>query len=118
MQFNDVRNHDEQRQNERRNILLKLVKKEFPNAVISVIPEKDLNELWRIRVEVSAPQKIAISLQPNRPLMTDTNNRFEEIFTRGISFAKQIFNAPPLEEIYQGKIHLTNDDVKFEKYEY
>ena len=108
MQFNDLRIYDEQRQNKRREILVGLIKKEFPDANVTVINGSDyLHDPWRVRIEVSIQHPILI-IEPDRPLMTDTNVSYKEIFAEGIKMAKEILSSQQFNNVAQRKIILSS----------
>jgi hypothetical protein len=104
---------DIRRLNERREILIRNINDEFPYTSVEIY----LDEPWRVKVEITSPQKAAIILKPSDPLMMDENNGFERLFKRGIRSAKRILTNPPIAElIYQGILHL-DYNIHFEKYD-
>ena len=110
--YEDIRRADMQRQNERRQIFLDLISKEFSSADIFIPPD----EPWRIRVEIDSPQTVAIVFQPNDPLLMDVGNSFERIFKDAIQRGRQILDNRPQKSVFQGKLHLNNKGVIFEPY--
>lgn len=110
--YEEIRRQDLKRQNERRDLLKDLISGEFPDAMIFVAPD----DPWRIRVEVDIPRTAALVFQPSDPVMMDVANNFERIFKNAIQYARQILDNPPRKDIYQGKIHLSNNGISFELY--
>lgn len=109
---------DMERQNERRQFLLRRIKEEFPDAVIHEQPGGGLED-WCVLVHSRAPQgaDLIVVFKPDISFMTDAGDEFERIVDDGIRKAREIFSDPPLEEGLQGYVRLTNRGIYFVQYE-
>ena len=100
---------------ERRKIFSEFVTKAFPEADVEGIPIPQINKPdgWEIAIRVKKPKYLSIIIRPRRPLMTDFNVNFLEVFLQGIQGAKRILNNPPLKEKdFQGTILLNHKGVE------
>ena len=115
-----MRTDDEQRQNERREILVNKIKEEFPNAIVTVLTEEYAREhkisgnlIWRVIITINTPQRTIAILQPSDELMMDVDNEFERIFKDGIDLAKRHLSDPHCKKM---KIHLTNRRINYQEF--
>jgi hypothetical protein len=100
---------------ERRKMFLDFVIKAFSGAEVEEIPIPQINkpDEWGLAVRLQSLNHRSIIIKPQRPLMTDTNINFLQIFLEGIQTAKQLLNNPPLrEEDFQGTIILNDKGVE------
>jgi hypothetical protein len=96
---------------ERLKMFLEFATKTFPEAEVKEInlPGIENSDVGEIAIRLNKPNSRSIILKPSRPLMTDTNVKFLQIFLDGIQTAKKLLGNPPLkEQDFQGTI-LHND---------
>jgi hypothetical protein len=96
-------------------MFLEFVIKAFSGAEVEEIPLTQMNKPdgWEIAIRFNKPNSRSIIIRPRRPLMTDTNVNFLQIFLEGIQEAKRILNNPPLkEQDFQGTILLNDKGVE------
>ncbi len=102
-------------ESERRKMFLEFATKAFPEAKVEEISLPPLNQPdgWGIAIRINKPNDRSIIIRPRRPVMTDTNANFLQIFLEGIQTAKHILNNPPLkEQDFQGTLILNHKGVE------
>jgi len=100
---------------ERRKMFLEFATKAFPEAEVEEIslPQMNKPDGWELAIRFRKPNYRSIIIRPRRPLMTDTNINFLQIFLEGIQTAKHLLSNPPLsEEDFQGTILLNDKGVE------
>ena len=100
---------------ERLKIFLEFATKAFPEAEVKeiVLPGIKNSEVGEIAIRLNKPNSRSIILKPSRPLMTDTNVNFLQVFLAGIQTAKKLLDNPPLkEQDFQGTILLNDKGVE------
>ena len=100
---------------ERLKIFLEFATKTFPEAEVKEInlPGIENSDVGEIAIRLNKPNSRSIILKPSRPLMTDTNVNFLQIFLDGIQTAKKLLDNPPLkEQDFQGTILLNDKGVE------
>jgi hypothetical protein len=100
---------------ERRKMFWEFAKKTFPGAEVEekFLPQMDRPDGWMLVIRIKNPNSHSLIIRPRRPLMTDTNNNFLEVFLQGIQTAKHFLNNPPLkEEDFQGTILISDKGVE------
>jgi len=94
---------------------LEFVRKAFPGAEVeeNFQPQISKPDGWMLVIRVKNPRNRSLIIRPRRPLMTDIDNNFLEIFLEGIQTARHYLNHPPLnEEDFQGTILLSDKGVE------
>ena len=100
---------------ERLKMFLEFATKTFPEAEVKEInlPGIENSDVGEIAIRLNKPNSRSIILKPSRPLMTDTNVNFLQIFLDGIQTAKKLLDNPPLkEQDFQGTILLNDKGVE------
>jgi hypothetical protein len=100
---------------ERLKIFLEFATKAFPEAEVKEInlPGIKNSDVGEIAIRLNEPNSRSIILKPSRPLMTDINVNFLQIFFDGIQTAKKLLDNPPLkEQDFQGTILLNDKGVE------
>jgi hypothetical protein len=100
---------------ERLKMFLEFATKTFPEAEVKEInlPGIKNSDVGEIAIRLNKPNSRSIILKPSRPLMTDTNVNFLQIFLDGIQTAKKLLDNPPLkEQDFQGTILLNDKGVE------
>jgi len=100
---------------ERLKIFLEFATKTFPEAEVKEInlPGIENSDVGEIAIRLNKPNSRSIILKPSRPLMTDTNVNFLQVFLDGIQTAKKLLDNPPLKEKdFQGTILLNEKGVE------
>ena len=100
---------------ERRKMFSEFAKKAFPGAEVEekFLPQMGRPDGWMLVIRVKNPSSHSLIIRPRRPLMTDTNNNFLEVFLQGIQTARHFLSNPPLhEEDFQGTILISDKGVE------
>ena len=100
---------------ERLKIFLEFATKAFPEAEVKevILPGIRNSDVGEIAVRLNKPSSQSIILKPSRPLMTDTNVNFLQIFFDGIQTAKKLLDNPPLKgQDFQGTLLLNDRGVE------
>ena len=100
---------------ERLKMFLEFATKALPEAEVKeiILPGIRNSDVGEIAIRLNKPNSRSIILKPSRPLMTDTNVNFLQIFFAGIQTAKKLLDNPPLkEQDFQGTILLNDKGVE------
>jgi hypothetical protein len=100
---------------ERRKMFTEFIKKAFPGAEVEekYLPQMNKPDGWMLVIRVKNPSSHSLIIRPRRPLMTDPDNNFLEIFLEGIQTARHFLSHPPLiEEDFQGTMLLSDKGVE------
>ncbi len=100
---------------ERLEIFLEFATKAFPEAEVKevILPGIRNSDVGEIAIRLNMPSSRSIILKPSRPLMTDTNVNFLQIFLDGIQTAKKLLDNPPLKgQDFQGTLLLNDRGVE------
>ena len=100
---------------ERLKMFLEFATKAFPEAEVKeiILPGITNSDVGEIAIRLNKANSRSIILKPSRPLMTDTNVNFLQLFFDGIQTAKKLLDNPPLkEQDFQGTILLNEKGVE------
>jgi hypothetical protein len=109
--------HDAKRMKDRRDKLLSMIRKEFADDLIEEFdpenPGTYSGDSWMVSIE-RLKDRNRVVFKVTRPLMTNIDNAYEQIFEAGLKLAKRILEANSDEiDTNLGVVQLSSSGAQF-----